>query len=250
MKGEGLRLTINDFVLCIFCHSVHRYLFNVLCDGDRDRYSLITKQYGHRLDLRFFTVFNMRSLTQNQNDSNWHRIVTQYAVGDGFAENDISTVPIRMPCGEMSFKERINAIHRLFVKLKNGPTPIITALILKIGRFLFGLHFVDMVLGQFTASKCTFTLSNLMGPRSPLLSGPDAVVESMFNGTNPTHTPLSCGIMSYVDHITFTMVADQRAIAQPKQFINCLNEVYHQIIAHNKADQKDKAQSVSQSVTQ
>ena len=231
-KGPHCKLTVNDFVLSIFCHSVHRYLLDVVCGRDRGRYSLITKQYGPRLYLRFFTVFNMRSLIDLQSASNpkWDRMVSRYAAGDGFAENDISTVPIRMPCGEMPFVERLDEIHRVFVDLKNGPTPIITALVLKIGHFLFGLNFVDMILGPFSASKCTFTLSNLMGPRRPLLSGPDALVQNVFNGTNPTHTPLSCGIMSYLDHITFTVVSDQRAVAEPNRFVQCLNAVYSQIM--------------------
>jgi len=53
---------------------------------------------------------------------------------------------------------------------------------------------------------------------------------NVFNGTNPTHTPLSCGIMSYVDQITFTMVADVKSVKDPNQFMECLNNVYDEII--------------------
>jgi len=244
------KITVNDFVLSIFCESVHRYLLEVVCDGDLQRYAEITKKYGERLDLRFFTVFNMRSLVNSQSQSKWNHFAKQYADGDHVEENDIATVPIRLPCGEMDFTKRLDTIHKLFIKLKTGPTPLITALILKIGNFLFGLRFVEMFLCPFTASKCTFTLSNLMGPKDALLSGPDALVENLFNGTNPTHTPVSCGIMSYVDHITFTLIADQSAIPQPHRFVKCLNEVYHRIVNSeetlSKCDTEGKGMSNEQ----
>jgi len=226
-KSHG-DFTINDFGMAIFCEAVHEYIFKYVCNSDEKEYGKIVKLYGEKLYLRFFTIFNMRSLI----DSDLERLSAKYAAG--LAENDLSTVPIRLPCGDMPFMQRFTEIHNLFHKLKNGPTPIITSLILKVGHFLFGLKFVNMILGRFTASKCTFLLSNLMGPRQHLLSGPPNgdgeeqrnVVWNTFNGTNPTHTPLSCGIMSYVDSITFTMIADQNSIKDPNQFMECLNAVY------------------------
>jgi len=217
---RGDKFTINDFVICMFCEAVHRYILKHVCHGDAGEFAKITRIYGKSLYLRFFTIFNMRSLI----GSHLQHLVERYAAG--FAENDISTVPIRLPCGDVPFERRLAEIHDLFIKLKQGPMPIITALILKVGHFLFGLRYVNLVLGRFSASKCTFTLSNLMGPRTPLLSGPSAQVQSVFNGTNPTHTPLSCGIMSYVDHISFTMVADERSIKDPAQFMQCLDAAY------------------------
>eukprot|EP01084_Bolivina_argentea_P071369 129790_1 len=224
-KKYGNGYTINDFVLTVFCEAVYKYIFKYVAHNNECEYAKITNKYGNKLYLRFFTVFNMRSLI----DKDLEKLSQVYA--KGLSENSISTVPIRLPCGNMSFIDRFNEIHELFHKLKNSISPIITALVLQIGNFLFGLKFVNLILGRFTASKCTFTLSNLVGPKKPLVSGPqnngtNNYVWNMFNGTNPSHTPLSCGIMSYVDYITFTLIADQNSISNPNKFMDCLNDAY------------------------
>jgi len=117
--------------------------------------------------MRFFTIFNMRSLI----DNDMEKLSASFAAD--VSENAISTVPIRLPCGDMEFRQRLEEIHESFNKLKNGPMPLITSLIINIGQFLFGLKFINAILGKFSAVKCTFLLSNLMGPKEPLLSGPE-----------------------------------------------------------------------------
>lgn len=232
-KSLNIDYTINDFVMTMFCEAVYEYIFKYICNENKEKYDkMIVNQYGNKFYLRFFTIFNMRSLMNN----NLEKLSASFA--SDVSENAISTVPIKLPCGNIPFNQRINEVHSLFHKLKNGPMPIITSLILQIGHILFGLKFVNAILGKYSASKCTFLLSNLMGPKQPLLSGKENknknnksdYVWNVFNGTNPTYTPLSCGIMSYVDYITFTMIADQNAINDPNQFIKCLNNVYDKLI--------------------
>jgi len=219
-KKYDFECTINDFVMAIFCEAVSEYLFETVCGSKQSEYE---KRFGDRLYFRFFTVFNMRSLME----TNLVRLANEFGKGQfESSDNEISTVPIRLPCGNMTFDARLRQIHFLFYKLKNGPLPIITLLFLKCTHFLFGLRFINWILASYVSSKCTFTLSNLMGPKQPLPSGNDECAKNIFNGTNPTHTPIACGIMSYVNSITFTLVADDKSINNTEQFIACLNRVY------------------------
>merc|ERR1712176_1216421 len=100
---KRFKCTVNDFAMSIFCQAVNEFIFEFVCEKEESKYEKITKQYGKRLYFRFFTVFNMRSLIETDLDR---------------LENEISTVPIRLPCGRMTFGERLNEIHDSFYRLK------------------------------------------------------------------------------------------------------------------------------------
>merc|ERR1712228_38511 len=204
--------TVNDFVMTVFCHAVYKYLQKNGKNVEPDLY------------LRFFSIFDMRTLLLTNQES-LDDSLNNYAHGIGGNENNVSTVPIALPCGDMSFVERFEIIHNLFYRLKAGPTPILTSVMLKIGHIIFGLRFVDYFLGQMIAKKCAFTLSNLMGSTTeiPVKNGS---ICNLYNVTNPTFVPNACGIMSYCDNVTFVLNSSVEAIAEPEMFMDCLHGVF------------------------
>lgn len=80
---------------------------------------------------------------------------------------------------------------------------------------------------KFTGRSSNILFSNLMGPQIPLSSLPGkGNIEGMFNGTNPTTFPITCGLMSYYKNVQFSLVVDESIMSDPKEFMHEINEAF------------------------
>ena len=205
--------TVNDMLSTIFCEGIYKYLVST------KKLDKNNKDYH----MRFVSIFNMRSL----NSKYLAKMVNNAKAFNNDNENDLAMVPIRLPCYEMTFKERFQLIHNQFYKLKYGPSPYLGNILIKLIYKIGGLWLLKLFV-KYILSKFDCLMSNLMGSKEylPLKNGK---VLDMFNTTNPVIMPMSVGIMSYVNDIIFTITI-KNDIKESKLIIQSINDVYNDLL--------------------
>ena len=243
--------TINDFVVSLFCSAVNKYMKKIIQKHNYDSYTsgqhselteiqdeddnnnnsnnsdywnILKRIYGNDFYIRFVSVFNLRSLMNND----LNKLLLDFANGE--FDNEIAMVALRLPIGDMSFSRRFSEVKSFFWKMKFGPMPILGGYIIKFVYLIGGIDLV-VYLMEFTANKCNIMLSNLTGPKMYLGAGNNFnnKVWNIFNITNPTNLPITCGVMSYVDNITFTVAADVSTIESPKILVDCIHDEFERL---------------------
>ncbi|ETO04325.1 hypothetical protein RFI_33073 [Reticulomyxa filosa] len=197
--------TVNDLMIYKWLNSLSKYLHK---NADKSELAKWKQLYGDDIVVRFITVFNLRKPGSKAEDAE---------------ENDLGMLPIKFPLGDMSFESRLKIVKKILNESKKGSSVKLSIWLTRIFYAWGGASYVAKVLEK-ASSKCVALLSNLKGPVLPLAIGTDGLMWRFCCATNPTFSPLTCGIASFAGNMNVSLATDINTMTS-KQSQEIVNDI-------------------------
>jgi len=142
---------------------------------------------------------------------------------DTTLDNMFSLVFLQLPLGEAGARETTVEVKRRMDAIKNSAEPLLNFLSIK-----FLLSRLPSYLGSLAidlmCDQSTVVVSNVPGPKDPLIMNDDEVQKAIFWPPNRSDVGMSVSLLSYNNSVTLGFIVDKMIMSNPQRLVDMFYE--------------------------
>ena len=193
------RVTVNDLLYTLICKSLRKY-----CNKP--------------INVSSLSVFNLRDYAQDEDLVN-------------VDPNNIGFMLVADKIGDEGVSELLGKYHEKFENYKNSPMTYIVTMLLRYVYYISPRLVVNIL--SFLGNKSTFGISNFR-TFSECNHIEGCKVVNISNMVVPYGVGMLFTIVSYDDKITLNVTYRERNLSHPDKFIECLDQIYGEVMRDAK----------------